>query len=69
MHPHQHFLTYADLAQRYDKSRVTIWRWVRAGLLPAPVQLGPNSVGFPVPDVLEFETKLPRVNYQPEEAA
>ena len=32
------FLSYADLEERYGKSRVTIWRWVRAGLLPAPYE-------------------------------
>ena len=36
----QRFLSYADLEERYGKSRVTIWRWVRAGLLPAPYWLG-----------------------------
>ena len=27
-------------------SRVTVWRYVRAGNFPAPVRLGPNAVGW-----------------------
>ena len=40
------FLSYADLEERYGKSRVTLWRWVRAGRLPAPYALGPNTCAF-----------------------
>ncbi len=40
------WLTYADLQKRYSKTRVTIYRWVRAGILPRPKRLGPNSVGW-----------------------
>jgi predicted DNA-binding transcriptional regulator AlpA len=32
-----------DLADSYDVSRQTIWRWVRLGLLDPPVKLGPNT--------------------------
>ncbi len=39
-------LTYKDLQRQLKKSRATLWRWVRAGLLPPPIQLGPNSVGW-----------------------
>jgi len=28
------------------KSRVTLWRWVRLGIFPSPVQIGPNSIGW-----------------------
>ena len=29
-----------------NKSRVTIWRWVRDGNFPKPRQIGPNSIGW-----------------------
>ena len=58
------FLSYADLQERYGKTKVTIWRWVRDGHLPAPRQLGPNSVGFSVPEILEHEANLPRRTYR-----
>jgi prophage regulatory protein len=31
---------------RVGKSRVSIWRDVKAGTFPAPVQIGPNSIGW-----------------------
>lgn len=29
-----------------NKSRVTIWRWVRDGIFPKPRQIGPNSIAW-----------------------
>ena len=62
------FLSYADLEERYGKSRVTIWRWVRAGLLPAPYETGPNSVGFDSEEVDERDAGLKRKTYGQEAA-
>jgi len=57
------FLSYADLEEHYGKSRITLWRWVRAGLLPAPYQVGPNSVGFDSEEILERDASLQRKTY------
>ena len=65
----QQYLSYADLCLRYDKSRTTIWRWVRLGLLPAPYEVGPNTAGFSVPEIIERDAKLKRKSYGPEAAA
>ena len=65
----QFFFSYADLEKRYGKSRPTIWRWVRAGLLPGPYQTGPNSVGFSCQEIRDRDAKLARVTYGPEAAA
>ena len=59
------FLSYADLEERYGKSRVTIWRWVRAGLLPAPYETGPNSVGFASDELDKRDAGLTRRAYGP----
>ncbi len=64
----QQFFSYADLEERYGKSRVTIWRWVRAGLLPAPYENGPNSVAFKIQEIEERDAKLPRKTYGQEAA-
>ena len=32
----ERFLSNADLGRRYNKSRMTIYRWQQAGYLPAP---------------------------------
>ena len=62
----QQFFSYADMAERYGKVPMTIRRWVSAGLLPAPYQTGPNSVGFKVPEVLERDNALERKTIGPE---
>ena len=59
----QQFLSYADLEERYGKSRVTLWRWVRAGLLPAPFSIGPNSVAFKSQEIQERDASLKRKTY------
>ncbi len=64
----QQFLSYADLEERYGKSRVTLWRWVRAGLLPAPYEIGPNSVAFSSQEIQERDAGLKRKNYGQEAA-
>lgn len=38
---------YDDLKQLgIVRSRMTMVRWVARGLLPPPIDLGPNSIGF-----------------------
>lgn len=34
----QLYLSDSQLAERYDVSRATIWRWVSRGILPKPVK-------------------------------
>ena len=65
----QQLFSYADLEERYGKNRVTLWRWVRKGILPAPYAVGPNSAGFSVQEILERDAKLKRKSYGPEAAA
>ena len=48
------------------KSRVQIWRDVRAGRFPAPISLGPNSAGFYQDEILAWLESRPRVSYAPE---
>ncbi len=48
------------------KSRVQIWRDVRAGRFPAPISLGPNSTGFYEDEILAWLASRARVSYAPE---
>ncbi len=64
----QRFLTYADLEERYGKTRQTLWRWVRAGLLPPPYEIGPNSVAFKSQEIQERDDSLKRATYGQEAA-
>ena len=46
-------------ANRFGVSPATIWRWVREGRFPAPVQLGDNCTRWRITDVLAWEEELP----------
>jgi prophage regulatory protein len=48
---------------RTGQSRVTGWRGVRAGTFPAPVQLGPNSVGWYEDEIDKWIAERPRQTY------
>lgn len=37
-----------------------LWTWVAAGRFPAPVKLGPRSVGWRIEDVRAWRDALPR---------
>ncbi len=48
---------------RTGLSRVTIWRRVRAGSFPAPVELGVNSIGWPEQSITDWLENQPRRTY------
>ena len=58
-------LTRADVLRLTGKSYVTLWRWMQAGAFPAPIRLGPNSVGWIEGEVQAWleERKQDRVVY------
>ena len=54
---------------RMNWSRTTLWRRVRAGQFPAPVETGLNSRGFYEDEIDEAQESLPRAKYAPEPEA
>lgn len=40
------YLTDRQLAEYYTVSRATIWRWVRQGRLPQPIQISAGTTRF-----------------------
>lgn len=46
------------LATLLDISEVTVWRWTKAGKLPAPRKIGANTTRFNVGEVREALAKL-----------
>lgn len=56
---------YKALTNKIGGSRVKVWRDVRDGLFPAPIILGPNSVGWYENEVNEWLASRPRVTYAP----
>jgi prophage regulatory protein len=47
------------------KSRTQVWRDIKAGRFPAPVQTGPNSVAWYQDEVQGYVASRPRVRYAP----
>ncbi len=54
-----------EAERRTGKGRTQLWRDVRAGLFPAPRQLGPNSIGWTEQEFDEYLANLPLVAYAP----
>ena len=52
-----------ELSKQIKKSRVQIWRDVRANKFPAPVSLGPNSIGFYEDEIEHWLESRPRRTY------
>jgi len=52
------FISARSLATLLAVSQVTIWRWAKAGRLPAPRKLGGNTTRFNVGEVREALAKL-----------
>ena len=52
-----------EVMERTGLSRTTIWRRVRAGTFPAPVQLGENSIGWPASEITAGIESRPRQTY------
>ncbi len=58
-----------EVMARTGLSRSTIWRRVRAGTFPAPVELGVNSIGWPASAITEWLENRPRRTYDAERPA
>lgn len=58
-----------EVLERTQRSRPQRWRDIRAGKFPAPVQLGPNAVGWFEDEINSWLASRPRVNYAPVQAA
>jgi prophage regulatory protein len=61
----RHVLREPQVFERTKLSRVQRWRRVRAGTFPAPVELGPNSIGWWEDEIEGWLASRPRVSYAP----
>ncbi len=53
--PPKLLLRYADLVEMgIVSNRTTLYRWIRKGHFPAPIQLGPNSLAWTEPSITRF---------------
>jgi prophage regulatory protein len=45
------------VAERLGVSTPTVWRWSRAGILPAPIHVGPRVTGWSAEAIDRFVAK------------
>ena len=55
---------YRALEGKIHKSRQQTWRDIRAGTFPAPIELGPNSVGWYEDEIDDWLASRPRRTYR-----
>ena len=58
--PERRILRVADLMALLGLSRTTIWRMRQAGLIPPPIRLSANAIGWPDDVIAEWLAKLPK---------
>ena len=51
-------LTGKEVAQALGVSQMTVWRWVKAGLLPQPRKIGANSTRWDSVEVMAAIRKM-----------
>ncbi|WCR05415.1 AlpA family phage regulatory protein [Paracoccus saliphilus] len=52
-------MTVEQVAERYNVSTDSIWRWKRQGNFPRPVRVGGNCTRWRLDDLIEHESTLP----------
>jgi prophage regulatory protein len=58
--PARRILRDRELDETTKTSRITRWRWRRKGKFPAPVELGPNCIGYFEDEIQEWLSSRPR---------
>jgi len=43
-----------ELSRLLSKSRVSIWRWERAGILPRPIKIAGRTLGWKESTIIEW---------------
>lgn len=56
-------LRWPDVYNLIGRSRTQVWRDIRADKFPAPVQLGPNAVGWYSDEIAAWQESRPRAAY------
>ena len=51
------YLSDRTVADRYNTSRNTIWRWVREGRFPQPVKLSTGTTRWKLSDLQSWEAR------------
>jgi prophage regulatory protein len=51
------FLRLPAVIQATGWSRTTIWRKVKAGVLPAPISIGPNTIAWDAAEIAQWQQR------------
>ncbi len=54
-----------DLTSEYGLSPASVYRWIKEGIFPLPISLGPNSVAWKRTEIEEWESTRPRARIRP----
>ena len=54
---------WAGICAEVHKSRVQLWRDIRAGHFPAPIETGPNSIAWVRSEIEAWKASRPRRTY------
>lgn len=54
---------WAGVCKEVHKGRVQLWRDIRAGNFPAPIEIGPNSVAWVRSEIEAWKASRPRRTY------
>jgi predicted DNA-binding transcriptional regulator AlpA len=54
---------YARVCSEAEKSRTQLWRDIRVGTFPAPIEIGPNSLAWWRSEIKEWKATRPRRTY------
>jgi predicted DNA-binding transcriptional regulator AlpA len=60
---------WAGITAEVQKSRVQLWRDIRAGRFPAPIETGPNSIAWFRLEIEAWKASRPRRTYSAAAAA
>ncbi len=53
----QRFLSRKQVLQLINRSNTSLWRWVDAGIFPAPCKIGPRSVAWLESEVAAWQAE------------
>jgi prophage regulatory protein len=57
-------LSVQSVAERYEVSKATVWRWVKEGRMPAPVKMGSSTTRWVLADLEKWESTLIPIEIQ-----
>jgi predicted DNA-binding transcriptional regulator AlpA len=52
------------ICRQVQKSRVQLWRDIRAGRFPPPIEIGPNSIAWYQEEIEAWKASRPRRTYR-----